>query len=495
MGTAVVSVTAFLLYPYILHHLGDAAYGAWVLIGSVLGYFGLLDLGISAAVVKMIAEDSSDDAAAANRIVANGVFLFTILGGLAILLGMLLVPFLNRIFHVPGFLSRDMQLAYIVVLAAMGVTFPAAIFSAVLAGRQDFGTHNVIIAIHSLLNAAATVGVLRAGYGIAGMAVASMMVSLLIFAVRAVVIWRRYGIPPFNVRLLDRSLVRRIFSFSKWLFVLNVAVQIIFQMDNVVIGVLSSVTAISFYQVALKPNSFLRSFGTQLTSVVMPAAASLRAANNESRLQRLLLESTRVSAVVLLPALIVMVAWGRDFIRMWVGPDYLSSYPTLLVLAAGVFSTLVQGTAGNIIVTLDMHKRLAAIALVEAAVNLALSVFLIRRLGILGVALGTTVPTMLVAYGISIPYAARLVAVPVWSVYKKILTPAVLAVLFTAAAVLVNQYVAFSNLFELACGAGAVFAAFFAVNVLLDPAERHIYVGILERRLDWKIFRSSVANE
>jgi O-antigen/teichoic acid export membrane protein len=204
--------------------------------------------------------------------------------------------------------------------------------------------------------------------------------------------------------------------------------------------------------------------------------------------RRLLMESTRMSAVTLLPAMIVLVAWGRNFIRVWVGPDYVSTYPTLLVLACGVFATLVQGTAGHIILTLSKHRRLAIVALVEAAVNLLLSILLIRPFGIIGVAFGTTLPTLVVAYVITIPYAAQLVGVPVWNVYKKILIPAALACVFAAAAALVNQSFEFQNLPQLVAGAAVVFVSFFAVNILLDSAERHIYLEILEHRLGWSPF-------
>ena len=34
------------LSPIILHWLGDAAFGIWVLIFSITGYYGLFDLGI-----------------------------------------------------------------------------------------------------------------------------------------------------------------------------------------------------------------------------------------------------------------------------------------------------------------------------------------------------------------------------------------------------------------------------------------------------------------
>jgi len=40
------------LSPYILHRLGDEAFGLWVLIFSITGYYGLFDLGIRSSIVR-----------------------------------------------------------------------------------------------------------------------------------------------------------------------------------------------------------------------------------------------------------------------------------------------------------------------------------------------------------------------------------------------------------------------------------------------------------
>src|SRR4030088_3011079 len=44
------------LSPFILHQLGDAAFGIWVLIFSVTGYYGIFDLGIRSSVIRYISK-------------------------------------------------------------------------------------------------------------------------------------------------------------------------------------------------------------------------------------------------------------------------------------------------------------------------------------------------------------------------------------------------------------------------------------------------------
>src|ERR1700738_3204184 len=54
-GIVVNMVSGLLVMPYLIQTLGDATYGLWILIGTLTGYFGVLDLGVPAAVGRLIA--------------------------------------------------------------------------------------------------------------------------------------------------------------------------------------------------------------------------------------------------------------------------------------------------------------------------------------------------------------------------------------------------------------------------------------------------------
>ena len=45
---------ALILLPFLIDRLGDEWYGAWVLIGTILGYFTILDFGMFAASQRFI---------------------------------------------------------------------------------------------------------------------------------------------------------------------------------------------------------------------------------------------------------------------------------------------------------------------------------------------------------------------------------------------------------------------------------------------------------
>src|SRR5438034_11236518 len=42
------------LTPYVLHRLGDEAFGVWVLIVNLVGYYGILDAGVRSAILRYV---------------------------------------------------------------------------------------------------------------------------------------------------------------------------------------------------------------------------------------------------------------------------------------------------------------------------------------------------------------------------------------------------------------------------------------------------------
>src|SRR5882672_12256379 len=73
------------LSPFILHRLGDAAFGIWVLIFSITGYYGLFDLGIRSSVVryvsKAVATGNKEDL---TKLINTSLFSYSVLGALSL---------------------------------------------------------------------------------------------------------------------------------------------------------------------------------------------------------------------------------------------------------------------------------------------------------------------------------------------------------------------------------------------------------------------------
>ncbi|MGH9446138.1 MAG: polysaccharide biosynthesis C-terminal domain-containing protein, partial [Terriglobia bacterium] len=117
---------------------------------------------------------------------------------------------------------------------------------------------------------------------------------------------------------------------------------------------------------------------------------------------------------------------GKPIIDVWVGSRYVSSYAVLLIMMAPLALTRAQDPTRRIPYGMNRHRPLAVVRVTEGAMNVVLSILLVHRYGIIGVALGTAIPMTLTAFFFYPPYLCRLLKVSVFRYWYEAYVPALL---------------------------------------------------------------------
>src|SRR5659263_266912 len=74
-------IVSLLITPFVVHSLGDRMYGFWTLIGTFIGYYGLLDFGLSTAVSRYVAGAiGAQDEKECNRVITSALFIYIWVG-------------------------------------------------------------------------------------------------------------------------------------------------------------------------------------------------------------------------------------------------------------------------------------------------------------------------------------------------------------------------------------------------------------------------------
>src|SRR6202167_1904973 len=95
-------IVGIFLSPFILHRLGDTAFGTWVLIFSITGYYGLFDLGIRSSVVRYVSKfATTDDIQDLAKLINTSLFSYSCIGALSLLITVVLSLYVDTLFKVP----------------------------------------------------------------------------------------------------------------------------------------------------------------------------------------------------------------------------------------------------------------------------------------------------------------------------------------------------------------------------------------------------------
>ncbi|MDY5496372.1 MAG: oligosaccharide flippase family protein [Anaerobutyricum sp.] len=93
------AVIGFLYVPILLHYIGKSEYGLYQLMGSLIAYFGVMDFGLSAAVIRFYAKYRAEgNTTGMENILAISMRCYGIVTVLALIIGGVCYQFLDQIF-------------------------------------------------------------------------------------------------------------------------------------------------------------------------------------------------------------------------------------------------------------------------------------------------------------------------------------------------------------------------------------------------------------
>ena len=443
VGKVLTLGTWFLLTPFILRQLGANSYGLWVLVGSVVSYGALLDFGIAAAVTKYVAEHvARDEIGNLREVVATALAFYSGLGVLAFGLAVGIAPFFPHLFNVAPAERETARWLVIAMGATLGVSIPFTTATAVLQGLQRYDLVNLTSIGGTVLSAAAVVIILLTGGGVLAMVLVNLPVVILMQCVAVRMISRVAPDLRFGLRGANRQTARRILTFSSSLFLIAVADRLHTKTDEIVIGVALPISAVTPYALARRLSELPQMLADQFMKIMLPLSSELHANDDRERIRLLYLTGTRITLAIFLPVAAVLIVLAGPVLAAWAGPQYVEGANLVVILTlASVFATS-QWPAGIILQGMERHHFLAATSLGTALANLVLSILLVRSYGVVGVALGTLIPTVLETSLLVFPYALRILGVSFRETAQHIFIPVLMPASLSIAALLAMRQIA-----------------------------------------------------
>jgi O-antigen/teichoic acid export membrane protein len=470
-------IVSFFMMPFMIRSMGDRWYGLWVLVGTFVGYYALLDLGLLSAIQRYISRAlANEDHREVNYIFNTSLTLFAGAGAASALASVVVALFGSHFIHDPADL-HVFRTVMIVCGLSLGLSFPLRAFQGFLGAnlRYDFIMSVGLgeMAIRSLL----IVYFFRRGHGIVTLAVISLLTSLLANAATVLFVRRRFPAVTIGFAFFNRGKIRQLFGYSVFSFLSEIANQLRFQIDNLIITAFLGLTFVTHYQIGSRVSYYYLIIVIRAMLLTVPVFSALEGQSNFEKIREKFLFVSKLNAMLAVYLAGSILIYGKAFMLRWMGPQYLDSYRVLIILIAGTFFNALQITSTSLVFSLSKHKAYSVVQLGEGVANVVLSIILVRRYGIYGVALGTIIP-MAVVYGFFLPiYANRVINVPVWR-YVRIMLGACLlgAVVHVASWLVVRRFLveSYERILTLAAATSIVYIAVNAF-VLLDRTERRYF--------------------
>lgn len=394
---ALTIAATYFITPFIIRTLGHDGYGTWTLITAMTGYMNLLALGVPMASVRYLAQDvAKRDIEQMNRTIGTCVGLYLMIGGASLVIGGALAMSFGFFFNVPAALQLQASIAFALMTLQVSAGFIGLLPEGIMFAHHDFVARNLVRVAGVVLRLGLTITALTAARSLIALALVQVACLAFDFGASWYLVRRRYAGVRFSLHDFDRSVLRRIFSFSIYVLLLTAGARLAFESDALVIGAMQGVHAIPFYVVANSLIVYVMEFVVAIAAVVSPMATTLSTSGRIDELRDMFLRWSKIALSLTLLAGLYLIVLGPKFIAVWIDPSF--ERPSGQVLQILMISCLVflpiRGVAIPILMGIGKPKTPTIAFLITGVMNVVLSVLLIGPFGLAGVAIGTAIPNV-----------------------------------------------------------------------------------------------------
>ncbi|KMO85527.1 teichoic acid transporter [Megasphaera cerevisiae DSM 20462] len=389
----IASLLVGLLYtPFMLRLLGQSEYGLYSLIGSVVGYLSILDLGLSNTIVRYTAR---------NRVIGNDnseaelnwlfLFVYLIIGIITAILGSILYANIENLFG--NTLSMgEMERAKVMTLLLifnLTFTFPLSVFGSIMQAYERFVWLRIINIVRVLLNPLIILPLLIVGYGSVMMVVVSTILNFICLLTNVYYCFHYLHI-KFKRGKYQYLFLKEIMIYSFFIFLNVIMDKIYWGTGQFILGIVSGTLEVAIYSIAMQFMMMYMNFSTAISGVLLPGVTMMIANQTSSEeLTNLMIKIGRLQYIIISYILLIFFLVGKEFLYLWAGKNYLSAYPIILLLMGALFIALVQNAGIAILQAMNLNKYRMTVYSIIAFVNVIVSIPLAKMYGGIGCAIAT----------------------------------------------------------------------------------------------------------
>ncbi len=388
-------VVSFIMSPVIVRELGNQDYGLWELLLGLIGYFGILELGVGPAVVRYVAfADARNDREQLNRVFNSTLLVLGLLGAMGLVIMLLISLKPEMILKVEAGQIGHSTLLFTLIGLDLLVIFPGTAIISYLMGLQRHSLVNILRIGTAIVQSVVTYIALTRWEGprlvwIAAIVLGSTLVQYVILSLWILLVDRGVQIRP---RHFSWPMMKELFVFGLKSMMLSAAANIQKQTMPFVIANMVGVARIPFFAIPSRLVDYAGNFVAMLSIPLIPYFTALSGRGDLAATRQAWFTLGRILQFVLLGIPLATIALGEPFLKRWMGPEYaLEGRWVVFFMSIPLIAGGISCNSSRVLFATGRHGRAALLAMILVPFTVALSIPLASRYGIAGAAFAVMV--------------------------------------------------------------------------------------------------------
>lgn len=390
VSIALTNIIGLVLTPYIVKSLGNSEYGLYSLIGALVGYLTIMDLGLNNTIVRYVSKYRAEQDAMGERRFLGAVMMIYGVISMAVLVVGLVLYFNVASFFGDTLTSAELEKAKIMMVILIGnlmISLPGGSFIAICNAYEYFVFPRALNIVKYLLRSLLVYVILKMGADSVGLVILDTVVNVAAILISFVYVLKKMKV-SFVFRGIDKTMFKNIFSYSVWIFLFAIVSQIQWKGGQFVIGAQLDTESVAVFAIGIMLGTYYGAFSGAISNLFLPRATQMAVHNaTGTELTQMMVKIARYSMFSLMIIFIGFFFFGQQFIRLWLDESYDQAYYIALLIMLGYTVPLVQTFANSLLEAKKLFKFKGLVYLVSLGLGIVLSYVFVQEHGILSVAL------------------------------------------------------------------------------------------------------------
>jgi O-antigen/teichoic acid export membrane protein len=180
-----------------------------------------------------------------------------------------------------------------------------------------------------------------------------------------------------------------------YLFLNGMAAQVIYNGDRIIVAKFVSIATLTIFTINIRTIEIIQMFVMKMSDVFIPKIIKV-ASENLDKAMIYYVSFTKISVIAVIFLQINFLLFNTSFIKLWVGEEFLLKDKSVIPLYLIVFFLhIVFRIPSLFLYAIGKNKQYSFVSLIEAVINLSLSIILARYFEIKGIVIATIIALFL----------------------------------------------------------------------------------------------------
>jgi len=386
-------IVGLMLTPYMIHKLGNAEYGLYTLIGAFVGYLTVLDFGLNNAIIRFVAHyRAKNDKVGEEEFLGTIFIIYAVISSAVVIIGAILYLNIEYIFeHSLSYEElKKAKIMFIILIFNLAISLPGGVFTGISSGYEKFVFPKLANIVKYLLRSIVLVSILYLGTDAVGIVILDTIMNILLISTNAYYVMHILKIQVVFHKI-HIELVKELFAYSLWIFVIAMAQQFQWNIGQLVLGIFTNTKIVAIYAVGIMLGGFYGAFGSAISGVFLPKATQfVISKKTPSELTDTMIRIGRISLIVLLYILGAFMLYGKEFIILWIGHDYLDAWFVALSIMLVLTFSFIHSFGNSILEAKKMISFRALLNLGLLIIGTFVGALLVNKYSMRGMVIGVT---------------------------------------------------------------------------------------------------------